>query len=304
MLKKFIVIPLLSLVLIALFVTLGNDTNFTKHAFSNTESSNMEQPNTSNMMETTKALSANSRHYDSNPGNVKSACSYLIKRFESYGYSPSTQSEEHLDIDKKKRTLGKNLIAVKKNTTKTSKGIIIICAHYDSAKKSLGANDDASGCSVVLETARLLKDMPCAYELRFILFCGEEGGCNGSLYYVKKLSGKEKQIIKAVIDIDSIAQKNFVKPRIFTVSGTKNEATEFIKSAKENNKLTISKMNRERSDYAVFDYYKIPALCIGQPYSNKLQINSNKDTIKEIDKSLLKYVANIIINAFNGLPTK
>ncbi|HEX3022700.1 MAG TPA: M28 family peptidase [Lachnospiraceae bacterium] len=253
------------------------------------------QPSTKRMMATIKALSAGSREYGTS--DEKKACNYLKKRFQYYGYEPYLQKEEHLNWDGTEKSEGLNLIAVKKSTEEKSKGVIIICAHYDCSKNSLGANDDASGCAVVLETARLLKDMPSDYELRFILFCGEEKGCLGSLYYAQNLSADHAKDIKAVIDIDSIAQKDYVKPKIFTVSGEENTATKLLTSAKENKELKINKMKRERSDYAVFDHYKMPALCIGQPYTDKLNINNSKDPISQIDKSLLVYVADIIINA-------
>lgn len=260
----------------------------------NKQSQKLNQPSTKNMMNTIKALSTESREYSKSSENK--ACNYLKNKFKAYGYTPYIQKISHRGMTGL-ISRSQNLIATKKSTAKVRKGIIVICAHYDCDKDSLGANDDASGCAVVLEEARLLKTEQSAYEFRFVLFGGEEAGCIGSEDYVLKLSENDKRNMKAAIDIDSIAQKDYVKPRIFTVSGKKNSATEILRSAEENKKLTISKMIRERSDYTMFDYYVMPALCIGQPYTNKLKINKDKDSISHIDKSLLGYVANIIFKA-------
>ena len=294
--KLFLLICIFCMMLFSQsFTAAGFTTSGNNQSFANKQSSKLLQPSTKKMMATIKDLSTNSREYGTN--NEKKACIYLKNKFKSYAYEPSIQIEEHLDWTGTIKSQGRNIIAVKKNTTKTRKGIIVICAHYDCSKYSLGANDDASGCAVVLETARLLKDAPSAYEVRFILFCGEEKGCLGSLYYVQKLSKNDIKNMKAVLDIDSIAQKDYVKPGIFTVSGKENTATALLKNAKENKTLTITKMTRERSDYTVFDYYNMPALCIGQPYTNKLKINNDKDQASRIDKSKLEYVANILLNA-------
>ena len=47
-------------------------------------------------------------------------------------------------------------------------------AHYDAAPLIEGADDDASGVAMLLETARLLKDSKTKYTLEFVAFSGEE----------------------------------------------------------------------------------------------------------------------------------
>lgn len=265
----------------------------------NEQSSKLTQPDVNKMMSTITALSANSRQFGSS--NEKKACEYLKNVFWSYGFATKIESFKDEIMSKNgylKKIQSQNLIAVNKNTTKAKKGIIIIGAHYDCQENSPGANDDASGVAVVLETAHLLKNISSPYELRFVLFSGEEYHCRGSLYYVRNLSNYDKRNIKAVIDIDSIAQKDMINPKIFTISGKENAATILLKSAAENKTLVVKKANREGSDYYIFDRLAgIPALCIGQPYTSNLKINSPQDTISLIDKAKLQYVTNMIVKA-------
>ncbi len=69
--------------------------------------------------------------------------------------------------------------------------VIIIGAHYDHIGKDKrgqvngGADDNASGTSVVIEMARAFKNLPVAPKrtILFILFTGEEEGLLGSWYY-------------------------------------------------------------------------------------------------------------------------
>jgi aminopeptidase YwaD len=264
---------------------------------SNQQSLKLTQLDTKKMISTITALSANSRQFGSS--NEKKACEYLNNVLKSYGYKPQIQTFKDEIMSENgilENIQSQNLIAIKKNSTKTKKGIIIIAAHYDCEETSKGANDDATGVAVVLETARLLKNSSSAYELRFVLFGGEEYGCRGSKYYVGNLSSEDKESIKAVIDLDSIAQKNMVNPKIFTYSGESNSATVLLKSSAKNKSLTVNKADKEMSDYVAFDFEGIPALCVGQPYTSNLKINSSQDTISLIDKAKLEYVANMIMN--------
>ena len=55
---------------------------------------------------------------------------------------------------------------------------------YTSTNRSEGANDNASGVAAIMEVARILKDVPTEYSIKFIHFTGEEQGLLGSKNYV------------------------------------------------------------------------------------------------------------------------
>ncbi|MBE9507603.1 MAG: M28 family peptidase, partial [Chloroflexi bacterium] len=61
-------------------------------------------------------------------------------------------------------------------------GWIVACGHYDGHDIAQGAQDNATGTAVVLETARVLAPVRSHFKagLRFILFSGEEFGVLGS----------------------------------------------------------------------------------------------------------------------------
>ena len=102
---------------------------------------------------------------------------------------------------------GENIIVTKKSSADTTKNLII-SAHYDSAEDSAGANDNGSGVAAVLELARILKDAEMPYNIKFILFSGEEKYMLGSRWYVGNLTEDERKQIIGVINIDTIAEKS------------------------------------------------------------------------------------------------
>jgi Peptidase family M28 len=62
----------------------------------------------------------------------------------------------------------------------------IVSAHFDGRGGGGAANDDASGCSLVLEAARALAGVPTAVSVRFVFWNNEETGLNGSTAYVNQ----------------------------------------------------------------------------------------------------------------------
>ncbi len=120
------------------------------------------------------------------------AAQHIANKFRSYGLSPIIQPYTV------NSTLGRNVYAVQRGTG-VPKGQYIICAHYDAI--STGADDDASGVAVVLESARLLSKYQLNYSVVFVLFDQEEEGFWGSYIYVDSVSTKKDSILGA-IDVD------------------------------------------------------------------------------------------------------
>lgn len=69
--------------------------------------------------------------------------------------------------------------------------VVMIGAHFDSWQASPNASDNASGCAVVLEAARILKAIGVKPRrtIRIALWSGEEQGLFGSTEYVRKHFG-------------------------------------------------------------------------------------------------------------------
>ncbi len=89
----------------------------------------------------------------------------------------------------------------------TSQQTVVIGAHYDNRPEGAGADDNASGVSVMVEVAkRIAKKKPLPYTIKFVAFGAEEkpGGLVGSDTYVKRLSKAQIQRIQTMINYDSL----------------------------------------------------------------------------------------------------
>jgi Zn-dependent M28 family amino/carboxypeptidase len=88
--------------------------------------------------------------------------------------------------------------------------IIVIGAHYDSARGAVGADDNGSGVAALLELARLLKSVQPAegLEMRLIFYVNEElpwFGTEkmGSLVHASGLAREERQVV-AMLSLETI----------------------------------------------------------------------------------------------------
>jgi len=85
---------------------------------------------------------------------------------------------------------------------------LIVGAHYDSARGSPGADDNATGVAGVLELARLLKNSKPKRSIRFVLFPNEEppyfqSDTMGSIVYARQLH-QQKVKVYGMVSLESI----------------------------------------------------------------------------------------------------
>jgi len=84
--------------------------------------------------------------------------------------------------------------------------IIMAIAHMDSTSDhpqntAPGADDNASGAAVILEMARVVRDIPMARTVMFSIFSNEERGRLGSQAFARQ-AGESGMRIKTVINLD------------------------------------------------------------------------------------------------------
>jgi Zn-dependent M28 family amino/carboxypeptidase len=100
---------------------------------------------------------------------------------------------------------------------------IVLHAHLDhlgvasNGQVMNGADDNASGCAVVLEVAEALAMKPTKRSFLFVLFTGEEKGTLGSEWFVDNLPvPREKIVLNAAIDM--IGRKSNGMPDVIFVA--------------------------------------------------------------------------------------
>lgn len=120
------------------------------------------------------------------------AADYISAEFTRIGYVPEAQI-----FGDTENSYG-NIIAEVRGTG-TSGEILVVGAHYDTVWLSPGADDNASGIAVLLETARTLLGKELRKSVRFVAFANEESPffsteMMGSLVHVKSILTQKENI--------------------------------------------------------------------------------------------------------------
>lgn len=166
-------------------------------------------------------------------------------------------SELEIDLDSRVNTKFKsnNISCVFQSTSKNDT-MIVFTAHYDHlggmGKKIWfpGANDNASGVSVLLNLIRYYDKNPPRYKTVFIFFAGEEAGLLGSKDYVTT-PPVDLSRIKFLINLDLLGTGD---DGIMVVNGALHEK-EFNRLNEINSAKSLVNTIRKRGKAANSDHY-------------------------------------------------
>lgn len=131
---------------------------------------------------------------------------WLKAKYQSYGYTASQITEDPFTFGNNVNS--KNLIITKTGTLYPNI-YVIICGHYDTIVGP-GVSDNGSGTAILLEAARILKDIPTEYSIKFIHFSGEEQNLQGSSHYANNVlfQNNVRQFnVRVVFNIDQVGGK-------------------------------------------------------------------------------------------------
>lgn len=252
-----------------------------------------------------------------NSDAIQNVKEYISEYFGNLGYDKieyqkfeyNNENNENAIVD----GIGENIIVTKNSSIDTTKNLII-SAHYDSAEDSVGANDNGSGVAAVLELARILKDTEIPYNIKFILFSGEEKYMLGSRWYVGKLTEDERKQIIGVINIDTIAEKSDLGYMAMIEGNKRPDNAEYddegLKKLAELNKNSMSELftpsdrffltMATNSDHYPFALANIPAVSIVQDWQDGLNVNDSSDVKENMD---IQRIVEMIDQVMEVLPT-
>ena len=136
--------------------------------------------------------------FSNNTYDITKAVPTVVVRNEDYGriariLADGTPVELELNIVNKVYPEGRtayNTIAEIPGSDKADE-VVMLGGHLDSWHSATGATDNAIGCAIMMEAARILKTLGVAPRrtIRVALWSGEEEGLLGSLAYVKEHFG-------------------------------------------------------------------------------------------------------------------
>lgn len=226
----------------------------------------------------------------------------------------SGELKVHLSVRTLKDQTSQNVIAVKKPTHQNAAnaGIVYVTAHYDSVPFSPGANDDASGTSLILELARIMKDFPTNKEVRFIAFGHEESGLAGSRvgskYYVSQLSQDEldRSVANFQFDMVGTSWEPASQLNVNVVDGQPNLVWQYAKAAAERLGIDVLALfERGSSDHETFHdagvdaaniSWRVPGTADLEPY-----YHSPYDTIEHISPERIQIIGELARSAISEL---
>lgn len=220
---------------------------------------------------TYKLTKVDSVNYISVDGETKISLS--LKKKLTYSVSRKSNAFCGIEIDRKRLTeepkeLTLNIesklitnfesrnIGCYVNGTQSNDSLIIFSAHYDHlggiGKKTFfpGANDNASGTSVVLNLLKYYTTHPPKYKTVFIFFAAEEAGLLGSKYFVDN-SPVDLKKIKFLINLDLLGTGD---DGIMVVNGAIFEK-EFSKLTSINTAQHLVKEIKKRGKAPNSDHY-------------------------------------------------
>lgn len=151
----------------------------------------IDEPSENELRKTVQELAAFGDRSVGSQGN-RAVADYLHKRLSGLGLTVVFQGAEQ-----------RNVVALLKGTHAAPREVLMVGAHYDSAKKSPGATDNGAGVAIVLEQARNLHDKQFPYDIKFAFWNAEETGGNGSKAYVKEALEK-KETLSFYLNFDSV----------------------------------------------------------------------------------------------------
>jgi len=122
---------------------------------------------------------------------------WLLNKYQQYGYTDIV-----IDTFDYIGNEAYNLIVTKPGTIYPNT-FVVVDGHYDS-KTGTGTNDNGSGTSIILETARLLKNVNTDYAIKFIHFSMEEVGLVGSYHFVNNVAFPNGMDIRVLLNIDEV----------------------------------------------------------------------------------------------------
>lgn len=223
------------------------------------------------------------------------------------------------------QTQQQNVVAILPGTSPHA-GVVVLSAHYDSRtfdpndgeSVAPGANDNASGVAVLIETARLLSSQTWNQTIVFVAFAAEEQGRHGSRYFVsdRLLAG---WTIDAVFNNDIVGGRPGI-PQAIRVFAPGPDNSEPLQLARYMNLIsgiylptflvdlqqTIDREGRY-SDHISFLDAGVPALRLTESQEDFNSQHSSFDTSEKLDYNYLMQVTQLnLVTVANiiGAPPK
>ena len=154
---------------------------------------------------------ASEEHNVNHPEALERSARYIEAALKELGYAVSRDEFETEGVKVRNLEVSKG----------SGKRVVVIGAHYDSARDAVGADDNGSGVAALIELARILKTVEAAQglEVRLVFYVNEElpwfsTDKMGSFVHAKRLAKEGKEVV-AMLSLETIGwySENFDSQR-------------------------------------------------------------------------------------------
>jgi len=236
----------------------------------------------------------------------KKAIKYILSEIKKYNLKSFFKDylQEFYFEDNTKKIKAKNIIAFIEGKTKKDE-YIILSAHYDHLKSKNnifypGANDNASGVSLLIELAKYYSIKPQERSIIFAFFSAEEEGKIGSKYFLNSLEKEKITKINANINFDTIGKLG--NNKILIINSSSSQKWKYILRGAgfiTQMDYDIVNQNLDASDDTSFIEKGIPAI----QFLSGIDLNYHKpsDTYEKIDISGIAKIGEFTIEIIDYL---
>jgi len=200
----------------------------------------------------------------------------------------------------------RNVIAVINNKSTEN---IVIGAHYDHiglggkrsrsyGKKEIhnGADDNASGVSLMLSIARKLKKQNSKkYNYIFVAFSGHEDGLFGSSFFTAS-NTVDSTSVKLMINLDMVGRADIITPALFIASNDSLTLANTLNLT--DSTLTIKAKELPPGDHNAFINYHIPVLLLTTGIHE--DYHKTSDDAQYINYKAMSYIEEFIFDILNS----
>jgi len=241
------------------------------------------------------------------------AAAYVAEQFKAAGLQPGGDDNSYYQVWQQQvdaldaRVTLQNVVAVLPGSDSRYAGqSLVVGAHYDHMGRGEhssrredrgnihpGADDNASGVTLMLEMARSLKGSPMPRTVVFVAFTGEETGLLGSRHYIRRTHTYPTDSIIAMLNLDTVGRLG-KRPLIVFGTDTADEWVHIFRGAGYVSGVTIKTVADDfgSSDQTVFIEAGVPAV---QFFSgNHEDFHRPGDTLDKLDYEGLTRVARVL----------
>jgi aminopeptidase YwaD len=227
------------------------------------------------------------------------AADYVAGRMRDMGY--------HVDVEKFPTPGGtsRNLIARLKGSDPRS---LVLGAHLDTRSMTPGANDDAAGCAVLLEIARIVTEEGAPTSIEFVFFGSEEYNDGhprdhhrGSRFRVSKMTRKQRSQTIGMISVDVVAYGRHLYTRTMGIGPMTMSRYLLRRASALDIGLSYSKDPGPTgwSDHEPYEKAGIPAVWIERLQDPKY--HTAGDVTEHLQSSALAESARLVLDAVRHL---